>query len=188
MNELDLEKKNYVSWLSEFSDEELNVLNSIGIIDPTDYLFFDNEMSFLAKNLANNKLIDYPELFEEFLYRYLFLIPSFVSKQTKKEHLLNNNNYKSWFNKRKQFFNTLELAVLSSSFNSQFKKDYLRWDADPINSSSKECQKLHHMVFNSCDASFLKLAISHWSEYQNGCRCSLHTITEKEYSDSTESF
>jgi len=46
MNELDLEKKNYVSWLSEFSDEELNILNSIGIIDPTDYLFFDNEMSF----------------------------------------------------------------------------------------------------------------------------------------------
>lgn len=168
-------RKSHKEWFARFSNEEISLLVSIGSECGADNKFFKQEILNIYDALKNRKLKNIPYLYEQFVNRYLDLVPEHIRAQTDRSLLINDDYYRAWFFNRQMFI--FHYLVAKDNFRKGKKHfSHLLWSPLLDNQAPESCYQFKDKVFHVDDDQFEKIAAQHWSKPQKGCRCCLISI------------
>lgn len=164
-------------WFSQFSNNDVDILESIGLACSADHNFFKQEILNIFDALSNRKLKTHPYLYRRFVSRYLDLIPEHIRVQVDRKLITEDQTYCAWLFNRQMFI--FDYLIAKDGFkNNTSKHIYLLWAPLIDIHSPEDCYKFQNKVFHVNDLNFEKLAVEHWSRPRRGCRCSLIALTE----------
>lgn len=173
---IDLSRKAHREWFSQFSTEDIDLLESINCGCMADHNFFKQEILDIAGALDNRKLKNTPHLYHQFVNRYLDLVPEHIRAQADRDLLIDDRYYRAWFCNRQMFI--FHYLVAKDNFVKGMRRSsHLLWSSLLDVHTPDSCYEFKNKVFHVTDEEFEKLAVQHWSKPQRGCRCSLFNTT-----------
>lgn len=169
-----MEREKYKQWFNEsFSLDELEVLRSIGVVCEADHRFFKLEILTIFGYLTNQKLKNYPHLYQKIIDRYIDINPPFIRAQIDRNLIENDKYYAAWFFNRVVFFENYKQGKERLK-NTRLK---LLWEPLLDNHTPLNCYDFKNKIFDFGEV-FLEQAIIHWEKPNKGCRCSLRVVRE----------
>ncbi|AWV86206.1 structural protein [Acinetobacter radioresistens] len=167
----------YKEWFNSFSSDEQRELVNMGVACGADSKFFKHEILDLLSHLDNERLRDNKLLFKKFTERFIALVPDNIRSHVNWTLLENSRDYRSWFANRQMFvFNYLGIKDICEHTQDK-NSGYLLWAPIIDDHTPASCQSFSNKIFNIFDKEFQEHAVEHWSRPQEGCRCSLISIT-----------
>ncbi len=167
----------YKKWFNSFSSDEQRELVNMGVACGADSKFFKHEILDLLSHLDNEKLKSNRILFKKFAERYIALVPDHIRPHVNWTLLENSRDYRAWFANRQMFvFNCLVVKDIYEHSKDK-NSSYLLWAPIIDDHTPETCKGFSSKVFNILDKEFQEHAVEHWSRPQEGCRCSLISIT-----------
>lgn len=167
----------YKEWFNSFSSDEQRELVNMGVACGADSKFFKHEILDLLSHLDNERLRNNKFLFKKFTERFIALVPDHIRPHVNWTLLENSRDYRFWFANRQMFvFNYLVIKDICE-YTQDKNSGYLLWAPIIDDHTPVSCQSFSNKIFNIFDKEFQKHAVEHWSKPQEGCRCSLISIT-----------
>lgn len=108
------------------------------------------------------------------------LVPKFLHTKIDRELLKNSKYYAAWFFNRHCFLAEQQKAKESALGCDEFKskREYVLWSAVNDSYCPQECLQYNNTIYHVLDDEFIEHSVNHWITIQQGCRCSLITLTE----------